>query len=185
MFGSSGGIASHEMIYELECQLTQIRVENWINQDLFSYQWWILVAALFIPWLLWWKWVDKARLSEIVIFGTIALIITSFLDAVLSELGLWEYNYYVIPYWPRLISADFAIVPITYMLAYQYFGRWKGFLLAMFIISVIFTWVGEPLLVWAGIYTLHKWKYVYSLPIYIALGALVKYLTHWILAHNE
>lgn len=185
IIGNSGGITSHEMIYELESQLTQLRVENWLKHDLLSYQWWILLALLFIPWLIWWKWVDKSRLSEIILSGAIILIIASFLDAILSELCLWEYNYYLIPYWPRLISADFGIIPVTFMFAYQYFLSWKGFLLVMLFISVIFTWLGEPLLVWLGIYTLHKWKHFYSFPIYIALGALVKYLTQTILAHNE
>lgn len=184
IIGNSGSITSHEMIYELESQLTQIRVETWLKHDLFSYQWWILGAALFIPWLLWWKWVDKARLSEIILSGAIILIIASFLDAILSELCLWEYNYYVIPYWPRLISADFTIIPVTYMLVYQYFQRWKSFLLAMLIVSFFFAFIGEPLLVWLKIYTLHKWRHFYSFPIYFTMGALLKYLTQWILAHN-
>jgi hypothetical protein len=180
-----GIIPSQDMIYELESQLTQVRIENWLHQDLFSYQWWLLMAALFIPWLLWGKFVDKKRLIEITLFGAIVVIVTSFLDATLSDLRLWEYNYYIIPLWPRLISADFAIVPITYMFIYQYFQSQKSFLLAMLVVSIFFAFVGEPLLVWLDIYTLHKWEHVYSLPIYIALGALVKFLTQKILAHNE
>jgi len=180
----SGVSSLDDMIYELECQLTQIRIESWMKHDLFSYQWWILVAALFIPWLLWWKWVDKKRLTEIILFGAIILIIASFLDAILSDLRLWEYNYYVIPLWPRLISADFTIIPVTYMFAYQYFQGWKSFLLAMLVVSAFFAFIGEPLLVWLNIYTLHKWRHLYSFPIYFTMGALVKYLTQWILAHN-
>jgi len=185
IFGINGSIPSQEVIYELEKQLTQVRIENWINHDLFSYQWWILVGVLVIPWLLWWKWVDKKRLIEIILFGTIALIVSSYLDAMLSDLCLWEYNCYVIPLWPRLISADFTIVPVTYMFVHQYFMDWKKFISAMLVVSLFFTFVGETLLVWLNIYTLHGWKHYYSLPIYFALGVLVKYLTQKIIIHNE
>lgn len=185
ILGSSGGIPSHDMIYELENQLTQARIQNWIHHDLLSYQWWILLAVLFIPWLLWWKWVDKTRLIEIALYGAITLVSASFLDAILSELCLWDYHFYVIPLWPRLISADFSVIPVTYMFIYQYFQEWKGFLFALLIISVIFAFAGEPLLVWLNIYTLHGWKHFYSLPLYFVLGVLVKYLNQWLLTHNE
>jgi len=183
--GIWGSIPSHEKIFELEKQLTQNRIQNWINQDLFTYQWWLLLGTLVIPWLLWWIWVDKKRLTEITLFGVITLIIASFLDSVLSDLWLWEYNYYVIPLWPRLISADFAIIPVTYMFVYQYFRKWKEFLLAMLIVGAFFAFFGELLLVWLGIYTLHGWKHFYSFPIYIAIGLSIKYLMQTILAHNE
>lgn len=185
LVGIFGEIPSHDTIFELETQLTQIRIETWLHHDLFSYQWWLLVAVLFIPWLLWWKWVDKKRLTEITLFGAVIWIIASFLDATMSEIGLWEYNFYVIPYWPRLITADFTIIPVTYMFIYQYFKKWKSFLWAMLVVSLFFAFVGEPLLVWLDIYTLHTWKHFYSLPIFFTMAVSIKCLTHWILAHNE
>ncbi len=185
IIGSSGVISSHESIYELERQLTQMRIENWLKHDLFSFQWWLLLAVLVIPWLLWWKWVDKKRLTEITLFGAFILIIASFLDATMSDLRFWKYNYYVIPLWPRLITADFTIIPVAYMFIYQYFQTWKSFLLVMLVISLFFAFIGEPILVWLKIYTLHTWRHYYSLPIYFAMGTMVKFLTHWILARNE
>lgn len=185
IIGSAGNIPSHEKIFELESQLTQIRIENWLHHDLFSFQWWLLLATLIIPWLIWWKWADKTRLTEIMLFGLVIFIIASFLDAVMSEMRLWEYNYYVIPYWPRLISADFSIIPVTYMFIYQYFRKWKDFLRAMLGVSLFFAFVGEPLLVWLHIYSLHAWRHFYSLPIYFAMAVMAKYLIHLILTHNE
>lgn len=180
-----GNIPSYENIIELEVQLTQTRIYNWLHHDLFSCQWWLLLAALIIPWLVWWKWTDKTRLTGITLFGTICIIVASFLDATMSDLHLWEYNYYLIPLWPRLISADFSIIPITYMFIYQYFRRWIEFSLAMLGVSLFFAFVGEPLLVWLNIYTLYTWRHFYSLPIYFAIAVLAKYLTQGIMTHNE
>jgi len=180
-----GSIPSHEMILELEKQLSHARIENWLSYDLFSFQWWLLVVVFIIPWFIWWRYVDRKRLLEIILLGVIVLIISSFLDSVLSELGVWSYDYEIIPVWPRLISADFTLLPVTYMFIYQYFREWKNFVVVMVVVSAFFAFVGEPFLTWLSIYHLHEWKHVYSFPIYIALGALAKYLVQTILAHNE
>ncbi|MFA4885427.1 MAG: hypothetical protein WC601_06605, partial [Desulfotomaculaceae bacterium] len=41
----SGDVPSHEMILELEKQLTNDRITKWIYHDLFSFQWWVLLAC--------------------------------------------------------------------------------------------------------------------------------------------
>ena len=180
-----GSIPSHEMILELEKQLTCARIAKWLGHDLFALQWWLLVAVFIIPWFIWWRYVDKKSLMEIVVCGAIVLIISSFLDSVLSELGVWSYDYEIIPVWPRLISADFTLLPITYMFAYQYFKEWQTFVPAIVIVSAFLAFVGEPFLTWLNIYQLSEWKHVYSFPIYITLGVFVKWLVQTILAHIE
>lgn len=184
IIGSSTGIASHEIIYDLEIQLTQARIQNWIHQDLFTFQWWLLLLVLIVPWFIWWKYVDKKRVFEIAFFGAIMLIISSFLDAVLTEIGLWCYEFYVIPVWPRLISADFTLIPITYMFIYQYIRDWKRFCLALVIVSTFFSFIGEPFLMWLNIYHLHGWKHIYSFPIYVAVGVLGKWLLQFLNSNN-
>ena len=180
-----GSVPSNEMIAELERQLARARFEHWLSDNIFTFQWWLLVVVLIVPWFIWWRYVDRKRLLEICLVGAMALIIASFLDAVLSEIVVWSYEFKVIPVWPRLISADFALLPVTYMFIYQYFREWKQFLLAMVVVSVLFAFVGEPFLIWLDIYKLHSWKHVYSFPIYIALGVLVKWLVQGLLAHTE
>lgn len=172
---------SHEMILELEKQLTYARVENWIHHDLFTFQWWLLMVVLIVPWIIWWRYVDKRRLLEISLAGAMVLIICSYLDAVLSEFGLWSYNFEVIPVWPRLISADFAALPVLYMFIYQYFRRWKHFVWVMIIAAAVWSFICEPGLKWLDIYHPYSWKYYYSFPIYIAIGVLVKWLVQMLL----
>lgn len=173
----------HDVILSMEKQLTYIRIENWLNQDLFSWQWWLLVVVLLVPWFIWWKFiVEKKRLLEITLFGTIVLIISSYLDAVITEFGLWSYRVWVIPLWPRLITADFTVIPVTLMIIYQYFRTWKYYIIAMFIISFLFAFMGEPFLTWINVYELHGWKHIYSFPIYIAIGILIKYLVQTLIS---
>lgn len=167
---------AHDLIRSLETQLTHLRIENWLHHDFFTWQWWLLVIVLFVPWIIWWNWVDRKRLLEITLVGMFTLIVSSYLDAVLTELGLWAYRYWVLPVWPRLIPADFTVLPITYMAVYQKYGdKWKPFIIAMTITSALYSFGGESFLVWIDVYELHSWKHYYSFPIYLSIGILVKW----------
>ncbi|MEN6326554.1 MAG: CBO0543 family protein [Syntrophomonas sp.] len=171
-----GIVPSDKLLSDMELQLTHARIENWLHHDLFTWQWWLLVSVLIVPWFIWWHYVDRKRVVEIALFGAIILIISSFLDSVLSEFVMWSYDYEIIPVWPRLISADFSVMPITYMFIYQYSKEWKDFLLIMIFVAAAFAFIGEPILMWLKIYKLHQWKHIYSFSIYIALGIFTRYL---------
>lgn len=180
-----GMVPSQKLLLDMEKELTFARIENWLHHDLFTWQWCLLVSVLIIPWFIWWHYVDRERLLEITLLGAIVFIISSFSDAVLTELGYWSYEYQVIPLWPRLISADFSVLPISYMFIYQYSKEWKDFLLIMIIVAAFFAFVGEPFLMWLKIYKLHQWKHIYSFPLYIALGILIRYLLRLLLVKQK
>jgi hypothetical protein len=175
----------HNIIWTLEVQLTHLRIANWLNQDIHSWQWYMLIGVLIIPWLIWWKKVEGSRIPEIILLGMLVLIVSSYLDAVITELGLWSYNFWVIPLWPRLISADFTVIPVTFMFLYQQYRPWRSYALAVIIVALIFAFVGEPFLVWTDIYKLHGWKHIYSLPIYIAVGLGARWLVEIFLKRQE
>ncbi len=174
-------IISHETIVALEAQLKQLRVEDWLHHDILHWQWYMLLAVLIIPWFIWWRLADRKRLIEILLLGMIVLIISSYLDAVLSDLGLWVYHFWIVPYWPRLISADFTVLPVLYMLVYQRCTNWKSFTVTMIILAALLASAGEFFLVWTDIYDLYAWKHYYSFPIYFAVGIFARWLTQTLL----
>lgn len=166
-------------------QFIHSRGSNWHQHDLWSFQWWLLLVFLIVPWFIWWKYVDRKRLLEISMVGALILIITSYLDTTLSELGLWSYNYLVHAAWPRLITANFTLLPIAYMFVYQYFREWNKFFAAMVILGAFLAFAGEPLFIWLNIYKTNGWKHIYSFPIYILLGLLVKWVVQLMLAQRS
>lgn len=119
---------------------------------------------------------------EILLYGMFVLILVSYLDAILTQLTLWHYEVTIVPVWPRLISADFSVLPVTNMLLYQYFKNWKTFFAAGVIVAGLFAFVGEVFLIWAGIYTLLEWEHVYSFPIYIAVTLSLRWLVERIIS---
>lgn len=166
----------HDSFMAIEKNLTQLRIEEWLHHDLHSWQWWLLLIILFLPWFIWWKYVEKKRLIEITLLGMIVLIISSYLDAIITELGLWSYEFWLVPLWPCMIAADFTVLPVTLMVIYQTFPSWRNFVLVMTITAALFAFVGEPFLVWIDIYELHGWQHIYSFPIYLVIGVFAKYL---------
>lgn len=169
---------SHELMFSLEKYLTQLRIENWLSHEIFSWQWWLLVLVMIVPWLVWWKYLDKKRGLQITLVGMITLALSSYLDAIFTELGLWSYHFWVIPLWPRLIPADFTVLPVSFMFIYQKYRSWRDYVIALTTASFIFAFIGESFLVWIDIYELHGWRHIYSLPIYFAIGILSRWLVN-------
>ena len=164
-------------ITALKEHLHGLYLKHYAEKELFSVSWWIAVALLVIPLLIWWKMVDRKRLKEIVIFGFTCNMIASFLDVLLSDYVMWEYPVRVIPQLSLFMPVDYVIVPVVGMLLYQRFPKWGPFLLAITIASAVMSFICEPLAVAINMYRLVTWRYVYSFPIYIAIYAAIKFFT--------
>lgn len=176
---------SFQRILDVQNQAVQLQFLHWCKEEVFTFQFWLLIAMLTIPWIIWVKLVDKKRLNEIFIYGLLVVTVVTLLDELGCQLNLWEYLVDIEPYFPRLIPMNFSMLPVIYMLIYQYFPRWKSFLLFNFFAAVFFTFIGEPILSAAKIYVLIKWKSIYSFPIYIVIAIALKALTGFIIKSNQ
>lgn len=165
-----------ETITEIQRHLLDANYHYWLEHVLFSFNWWFLLVLTIVPWVIWWQVVDKKRLLEISLIGIFVAIIATSFDMAGHSLLLWSYNYKLIQMTPSLSAIDLALLPVSFMVIYQLFPKWKSYIIAHIIFSAGGTFVVEPLFAWMGIYTLHGWKYIYSFPIYIAMGVGFKWL---------
>ncbi|MFZ5986951.1 MAG: CBO0543 family protein [Bacillota bacterium] len=163
-----------EKIIELKKQHMSLSFEHWISYELLRWQWWLSIVLLVVPLFVWWKLVDKKRILEIAVYGLIVNTAASFLDVIGYEFALWEYPIKVLPNLPKLFPVDFIIIPVSYMLIYQYFPDWKYFIISNTILSAFFSFIAEPLLTVVDIYRLIHWSYLYSFPIYIIISVLCR-----------
>ncbi|WP_421385328.1 CBO0543 family protein [Bacillus salacetis] len=159
---------------ELQDIYTQTDFQYWLEYELFSWNWWILVAFVIVPWALWVKVLDRKRVMEIILFGSLVVIPTTYLDAIGSDLRFWMYPTELIPVTPRAIAFDMSMVVVAYMLIYQYFSSWKSFIIALVCMALLFAFIGEPLSHVLHLVYYFKWKYIYSFVYYILLGLLNK-----------
>lgn len=162
-------------IHEAQKTISSLRWKYWNQEVLLSPQWLLLILVLIIFIIVWIKVVEKENIKNIILYGSLTLIITSFLDTLGGELQLWEYPYMVLPWGPRIICID-MMVAILFMLNYQYFKKWRAFLLSTTIMSFIFSFVLEPLTVFLHLYEPIVWKFIYSFPIYIFLAVSIKWI---------
>jgi hypothetical protein len=170
------GYPSYDEIREAHYKLTEMRTDYWLHHDLFSFPWWLLVSILILPWVIWWKYVDRRRLKDIILFGSLLMILVGLLDDIGVQLHLWSYPYQLINIMPSILPIDYGIIIVAHMFLFQYFRKWKTFLLANLMMATVFTFICEPITVWLEIYKLENWKYIYSLPIYILKAGFIRWL---------
>jgi hypothetical protein len=161
---------------ELQKMLTYLRVNEWLQDDLFHFRWFFLIGVFVFSIFIWCKLVDKSRLPEIALHAGLTTIIALVLDEIGEELTLWEYPADIIAIFPPLSAVDLASLPMIYSLIYQYYKTWKRFLWATLIMSTVFCFILEPLLVWSDFYLLLKWKYYYGFPIYIIIAIFIRWM---------
>lgn len=153
-----------------------MQIDSWIHHEIFSFQWWLLFIIFIVPWFIWWKFVDKKRLVEILLYGFFIMTVATIIDEVGCQLNLWEYPYDIEPLFPRLIPLNLTALPVIYMFLYQYFSEWKSFIIANVLVAAVLSFIGENILEWAGIYVLLKWENYYSFPVYVIIGILLRWV---------
>ncbi|PAB59567.1 CBO0543 family protein [Anaeromicrobium sediminis] len=176
---------SWEHIVELRIKLRDANLSYWFHHDLFSFGWWIIVFLTIAPWIIWWKLVNKSRLTEILLYGSFISILTTVLDVLGATFVLWGYPTMLEPGVPPMVPANLSVFPVGYMLLYQYFPKWIKFLIAATGMSFIFSFIGEPVLAWLNIYENNNWKSIYSFPIYIIIALFFKYIIERIISRQR
>ena len=158
----------------IQWQLTMVRLDEWIKNDVFRFKWWCLLALFILCAYGWWKLTDKSRLREIVLYTALIIIIILVLDELGEELTLWDYTADIFPIFPPISAIDFSCMPMVYSLIFQYFRTWKSFTIVTLVMATIFCFVFEPIFVWSGIYQMLKWKSYYGFPIYVSMALICK-----------
>ncbi|MFA4884762.1 MAG: CBO0543 family protein [Desulfotomaculaceae bacterium] len=173
-------MADPNRMMELQQELLALRISDWYEKVI-SFQWFFLVFLLIAPWIIWWRFVNRKNIAEIFSFGLLISVISSFLNATGLQLLLWSYPYKLLPYSSRAFSISYSVLPVIFMLMYQYFRTWKSFATANVIMALIFAFILQPILKWMGMYTMINWSYFYSFAIYIMMGLGLRLLLQVIL----
>jgi hypothetical protein len=168
-------VTMYDRLEKVESELVQLNYEHWVNHELFTWQWWLLVVLSVVPWLLWWRVVDKRRIIEILAVGLFIATIASLQDVYGWNRGMWRYQIQLLPMCIPLLPFDLSVLPVVYMVIYQFFRSWKVFIGVNLVVAFGFACIAEPLLEWMKIYDSVKWRHIYSVPIYFANGLLGKW----------
>lgn len=176
---------SDHQVIESHIKYKTVEIDHWLHEDLFSFNWWLLLVVMLLAWGIWWKLVDKQRLSEMVAYGAFVSVVAVTLDEIGTSFAIWEYTDNLLPIHTPLFIFDLVQVPVAFSLIYQFFPRWKSYLVAITLLAAFFAFCMEPLLVWLGIYVPLIWKPIYSFPVYILMGIFLKWIIGKVKAYEK
>lgn len=137
-------------------------------------RWWFLFISIFLPWLVWWKLADKKRLFELLTYGLLWAALATWLDLLGTSNEMWEYPIKLYDKVSTLFPADFSVIPVFFMLLYQYASKWKSFFLGSVIVSSLFSFVLEPLFIKLNMLNLITWSHIKSFFTFIVLAHLTR-----------
>ncbi|MGB8954469.1 MAG: CBO0543 family protein [Tumebacillaceae bacterium] len=174
-------VPSYDEVHALLAKFAKANREHWLRDDLFSFNWWLMLVVTVLFYVIWLRIINKSRLTEILLFGAFVTIMSTIIDVVGVNLLWWGYPNNLLPIVPAFLVLDLSQVPITFAVVYQRYGyNSKYFFIAMAILSAVYSFGVEPLLSWLGIYRLHQWHYYYSFPLYILVAFLARFAVRYI-----
>jgi hypothetical protein len=162
-----------EKIIELKRSLLQLSIQHWLNYELFTWQWWAKFIYMIVPIIIWYKLLDRKRISEIVSYGLLVSLILTILDVIGFNFVLWEYPIRSLPIGFFIIN-DVVFLPIVYMLFFQYYSEWKSFIVANIFLSIVGSFIVEPLYILMGTYKELTWRHTYSFFLYVFVAIFCK-----------
>ena len=129
-----------------------------------------MVLAVIILWFVWWKILDKKRFNEIGLAGFITAVVNFIINSTGVEMALWAYPGQIFG-----LVRTWSLFELS-MLLFQYFKEWKKYLIAVTIFGAFGSFIAQPVLIYFGEFKLVNWNNMYSFPIYILIGVVVKFI---------
>lgn len=169
-------IDTMNQVYNAIHEVNRAMFRIWKEDSLFTWEWWLGVGLVIIPWVVWVILRKKDSTDRLLHAGFFVIIISAWLDFFGVSLGLWVYKYSIIPSIPTYIPWDFCLIPVTMLLLLQYKPNLNPLIKAIFIAGMT-AFVGEPIFKWIGLYDPRGWKYIYSALVYGGIYLAAHYIS--------
>jgi len=169
-----------ETLNRLQMDLTNYMIAYWNQYSHFeTWQFWFNVALLVLPLIAFVIFADRSRLFLVGFYGLNVHIWFAYGDLLGSRYAFWSYPYHIIPAFSASFSLDASLVPVAFMLTYQWSGRrgWKYYI-SMLAMSAAFAFAFKPLISTVDLFQLHRGTtYAHLFLIYVAVNLMAKGLT--------
>ncbi|MGM0901803.1 MAG: CBO0543 family protein [Bacillota bacterium] len=161
-------------------EANQLTIDSVMNAFLFTWQWWIALAMIIVPWIIWMIFRDRKNSARIFSAGLLMMVISEISDAIGVSLGKWAYPVKVIPVATVSFSFRLSVLPVLAMLLLQFKPRFNPYIKAIFF-GGIGAYVGLPLLAILDLYKKIDWSLTYS----FFILTLMYLLSHWFSRRNS
>ena len=161
----------YDRIHQSSAELTQI----WLRDMLFTWRWWLSLAFLVVPWIIWVIVRKKDSTERLLLAGAIVAFLSLFVEQMGASMGLWWYGSKLIPVPTESVPLSISLLPVGTMLMLQYKPETNPWLKAV-IFGVGTSFVGLPLIRWLHMYEFKNWNYFYSFIITFVFYLVANYI---------
>jgi hypothetical protein len=134
---------------------------------------------LFAPLIVLYFKLDKSRAFLLGFYGFNVHVWFSYLDTTFVRLGLVSYPYQAIPITPINFGLDVSLIPVLYMLLYQWvLNKKKNYYVYATILSLGLAFVFKPYLVVFQLFEMHKVNYLHLFLGYVIVFLVAKWITN-------
>ncbi|NHC43625.1 hypothetical protein G6549_27695 [Bacillus sp. MM2020_1] len=145
-----------------------------LNAFLFTWQWWIAVAMIVVPWTIWVIYRKRESSARIFSAGLMVMVLSEILDTFGVSFGKWAYPVKVVPVATINFSFRLSVLPVILMLFLQFKPRFNPLIKAI-LFGGLGAYVGMPVLAMIDLYKKIDWAYTYSFFILTSFYLLA----HW------
>ncbi|MHB8124843.1 MAG: hypothetical protein ACYDEJ_04220 [Desulfitobacteriaceae bacterium] len=174
-----------EMIHQARTTLHNLVLTKWLTEDVFSTRWWGMIAFNLFSYVLCLSLINKRRLRNILLFGSLTSVGMLAFEAIGVSFVLWYCSTPIMPIVPCIFASSITILPLNYMLVYQYTSSWKQFTIWNALVAGVFALVIDPILVHFKIFEINNWRYIYTLLAVFFIASLARAVTLWIIGIEE
>jgi len=168
-------IAKSDQLYDFIEKTHDKKIDVWLQNVVFTWQWWLGLSLTVLPWLFWIFLRKKRSTHRLLYAGFFAMFISSWFDFIGVALGLWHYNYDVLPMVPSYLPWDFALIPVNIMFMIQFKPNSNRYIKAL-IFAGGSAFIGEPIFTWLKTYNPEHWKFIYSFPILFVIYLIADFI---------
>lgn len=145
-----------------------------------TWQFWVLLALWVLPLVVLYFLLDRRKAFHIGFYGYSVHMLFHYSDIYFYTNGFLTYPYRVGPFLPTSLSLDTSIVPVSYMLLYQWtLNKNKNYYLYATGLSLFFSFLFKPALRTFGLIKLYPGTtYFHLLLGYLSVMLLAKWITN-------
>ena len=156
---------------------------DWIDywqtySNIDTWQFWVNIVLFVVPLVVLFFKLDRKRAFHLGFFGYSCHVLSTYIDAYSTRFAFWEYPYKVIPILPISFGLDTSLIPVVYMLVYQWtLNRNKNYYIVITFVAGFFSFIFKPILSSVNLFQLSESTTYFHLFLWYLLGGL---LSKWI-----
>lgn len=162
-------------------KLSQSQLEYWQTfSHLNTWGFKIILLMFIVPLIFLYFFIDRNNILLLGFYGMNIHVWFSYINIAGVKWGFFSYPFELIPYLPGNLALDAALIPVLFILIYQYTIRHKrNFYIYSIGLSLILSFLFKPLLVTLQLFQLHKGtNYFHLFVLYCIIFSFSKIITN-------